>query len=72
MKFAIPLADGKLTAHFGHFQEFALIDVENKQIKNKEVLVPPSHEPEVLPKWISDLEANIIIVGGMGHGKSLL
>ena len=25
MKFAIPMAEGKLTAHFGHCQEFALI-----------------------------------------------
>ena len=37
MKFAIPLADWKLTAHFGHCQEFALIDVEDKQINNKEI-----------------------------------
>ena len=27
MKFAIPLANGKLTAHFGHCQEFVLIEV---------------------------------------------
>ena len=67
MKFAIPLADGKLTAHFGHCQEFALIDVEDKQIKNKEIYVPPPHEPGVLSKWLSDLEANVIIAGGMGY-----
>ena len=67
MKFAIPLADGKLTPHFGHCQKFALIDVEDKQIKNKEILVPPPHEPGVLPKWLSDLEANVIIAGGMGY-----
>jgi len=67
MKFAIPLADRKLTAHFGHCQEFALIDVEDKQIKNKEILVPPPHEPGVLQKWLSDLEANVIIAGGMGY-----
>ncbi len=67
MKFAIPLAYGKLTAHFGHCQEVALIDVEDKQINNKEILVPPPHEPGVLPKWLSDLEVNVIIAGGMGH-----
>ena len=32
MKFAIPLAEGKLTAHFGHCQEFALVVVEETQI----------------------------------------
>lgn len=67
MRFAIPLADGKLTAHFGHCQEFAMIDVEEKQIKKKEILVPPPHEPGVLPKWLHDLGTNVIIAGGMGN-----
>ena len=66
MKFAIPLAEGKLTAHFGHCQEFALVDVENNEIKNKETLVPPPHEPGLLPKWLHDLGTNVIIAGGMG------
>ena len=67
MRFEIPLADGKLTAHFGHCQEFAMIDVEEKQIKKKEILVPPPHEPGVLPKWLHDLGTNVIIAGGMGN-----
>ena len=66
MKFAIPLAEGKLTAHFGHCQEFALLEVEDNQIKSKETLVPPPHEPGVLPKWLHELGANVIIAGGMG------
>ena len=70
MKFAIPLAEGKLTAHFGHCQEFALVEVEDNEIKNKETLVPPPHEPGVLPKWLHDLGTNVIIAGGMG-GRAL-
>jgi predicted Fe-Mo cluster-binding NifX family protein len=66
MKFAIPLAEGKLTAHFGHCQEFALVDVEDNRIKSKETLVPPPHEPGVLPKWLHELGTNVIIAGGMG------
>ena len=66
MKFAIPLDEGKLTAHFGHCQEFALVKVEDNQIKSKETLVPPPHEPGVLPKWLHDLDTNVIIAGGMG------
>ena len=66
MKFAIPLAEGKLTAHFGHCQEFALVEVEDSQIKNKETLVPPPHEPGVLPKWLHEMGTNVIIAGGMG------
>lgn len=66
MKFAIPLAEGKLTAHFGHCQEFALVEVEDDEIKNKETLVPPPHEPGVLPKWLHEMGTNVIIAGGMG------
>ncbi len=67
MKFAIPLADGKLTAHFGHCKEFAILAVEENEIKNKEILEPPRHEPGVLPKWLHDLNVNVVIAGGMGQ-----
>jgi len=66
MKFAIPLAEGKLTGHFGHCQEFALVDVEDNKIKNTEKMVPPPHEPGVLPRWLHELGTDVIIAGGMG------
>ena len=72
MKFAIPLAEGKLTAHFGHCQEFALIEVEGEEIKAKEILVPPTHEPGVLPRWLHEQGANVIIAGGMGQRAQTL
>ena len=67
MKFAIPLANGKLTAHFGHCQEFALVEVDENEIKKTETLVPPPHEPGVLPNWLHQLGADVIIAGGMGQ-----
>jgi predicted Fe-Mo cluster-binding NifX family protein len=66
MKFAIPLAEGKLTAHFGHCQKFALIEVEDNEIKNKKTLIPPPHEPGILPRWLHELGTDVIIAGGMG------
>jgi predicted Fe-Mo cluster-binding NifX family protein len=67
MKFAIPMAEGKLTPHFGHCKEFAIVHVENNEITHQEMLVPPPHEPGVLPKWLHDLGADVIIAGGMGQ-----
>jgi Mrp family chromosome partitioning ATPase/predicted Fe-Mo cluster-binding NifX family protein len=67
MKIAIPIAEGKLTAHFGHAAEFAIVHVENQEIKEKELLTPPPHEPGVLPKWLHELGVNVIIAGGMGQ-----
>jgi predicted Fe-Mo cluster-binding NifX family protein len=67
MKIAIPIAEGKLAAHFGHCQEFALIEVENNEIKKTEMLQPPPHEPGVLPRWLKEMGADVIIAGGMGQ-----
>ena len=69
MKIAIPLADGKLSMHFGHCQQFALlaIDEKTKTITGQERLTPPAHEPGVLPRWLHEQGATVIIAGGMGQ-----
>ncbi len=69
MRIAIPVAEGKLAQHFGHCQEFALIDVdrERSQIVKQTSLVPPAHQPGVLPKWLAEQGADIVICGGMGQ-----
>ena len=72
MKFAIPLAEGKLTPHFGHCKEFALIDADESGVKAKDILIPPPHEPGVLPKWLHEKGANIVIAGGMGQQAKTL
>lgn len=68
MKVAIPLAEGKLCMHFGHCEEFALVEVDEstKAIKGVEKLTPPPHEPGLLPKWLGEQGATHVIAGGMG------
>ncbi len=69
MKIAIPLAGGKLSMHFGHCELFALVDVDpvEKKILKREDVEPPPHEPGLLPKWLAERGANVIIAGGMGQ-----
>jgi len=67
MRIAIPLVEGKLSQHFGHCQEFAIIDIDGESIGNTELLNPPAHEPGVLPKWLSGLHVTVIIAGGIGQ-----
>ncbi|NIA13223.1 MAG: P-loop NTPase [Nitrospiraceae bacterium] len=69
MRIAIPLANGNLSMHFGHCEEFILMEVnqETKEIVSTSTHVPPPHEPGVLPKWLHELGANVIIAGGMGQ-----
>jgi ATP-binding protein involved in chromosome partitioning len=68
MKIAVPVAQGMLAMHFGHCEQFAVFEVDSdkKTILSKEMLTPPRHEPGVLPKWLSELGAKVIITGGMG------
>ncbi len=66
MKIAIPTAQGKLCMHFGHCEQFALVSVEDQTITGTKMLTPPPHEPGVLPAWLHEQGANLIISGGMG------
>lgn len=72
MKFAIPLAEGKLTAHFGHCQQFAIVDVQDNQQADTKLMTPPPHEPGVLPRWLHEQGTNIVIAGGMGQRAIML
>lgn len=68
MKFAIPTANGLLCQHFGHCEIFTFVEVdeETKQITNIESIEPPEHQPGIIPPWVANLGADIIIAGGMG------
>lgn len=67
MRIAVPTVEGKLSMHFGHSQEFALIDIEGEEIKNVDTVTPPPHAPGVLPKWLREQGVTIIISSGMGR-----
>ena len=68
MKYAVPVSDGKLATHFGHCQHFALIDVDEttKTIVNQEFVASPGHQPGLLPVWLAEQGASVIIASGMG------
>jgi predicted Fe-Mo cluster-binding NifX family protein len=69
MKVAIPLVGGRLSAHFGHCEQFAVVGVngETQEITGQELLTPPAHEPGALPRWLAEMDVNLIIAGGMGQ-----
>ena len=69
MRIAIPVTEGKLSMHFGHCERFALIDVEpaEKKILKREDIDAPPHQPGLLPPWLAERGANMIMAGGMGQ-----
>ena len=69
MRIALPVVNGRLSMHFGHCDQFALVDVDeaNRQVVETTYLPPPPHEPGALPRWLHEQGAELIIAGGMGR-----
>ena len=66
-KFAIPLENGRLCSHFGHCQQFAIIDTLDGKITAQNLVTPPPHEPGLLPQWLGENGVTHVIAGGMGQ-----
>jgi predicted Fe-Mo cluster-binding NifX family protein len=57
-----------LSPHFGHCEQFALIDADEnkKSILKKEMVAAPPHQPGLLPPWLAGQGVQVVIAGGMG------
>jgi len=68
MRYAIPVSDGLVSTHFGHCEQFALIDAneERKEIVHKEFVPSPGHQPGLLPEWLAERGVSVVIASGMG------
>jgi len=60
--------------HFGHCEQFALVDVDGagKKIIRREDIAAPPHQPGMLPPWLAERGATVIIAGGMGQRAQAL
>ena len=74
MRFAIPVTEGKVAAHFGHCSHFALFDVDEvtMAIMKKEVVPSPGHQPGFLPAWLAEEGVSVVIASGMGSRAQAL
>ena len=66
-KIAIPIENGLLSAHFGHCEAFAIVEVNDGKVLNTFKVTPPEHVPGLYPKWIAGMGVNDVIAAGMGH-----
>ena len=69
MRIAIPLAQGRLSLHFGHCDQFAVFDIDENisRVISREDATPPSYAPGALPKWLHENNVSVIIASGMGQ-----
>jgi predicted Fe-Mo cluster-binding NifX family protein len=72
MKIAVPVADGRLTQHFGHCAGFDAFDVadDGKSVTKKEYIAAPPHEPGLLPRFLGEKGVTHIVAGGMGSPRA--
>lgn len=60
---------GEVSAHFGRCPAYVMAQVAGGRIEGAEVVQNPyyeGHQPGVMPYFISQLGANVILAGGMG------
>lgn len=68
MRIAIPTSGGRLAPHFGHCERFVLFDTDpsEKKVLGREEIEAPPHLPGLLPRWLAERGAQVILAGGMG------
>ncbi len=67
MKIAISSDRGFVSAHFGRCPSYTLVEIKEGQVLKKEEIQNPGHQPGFLPQYLSEMDVDCIIAGGMGH-----
>lgn len=67
MKIAIASEGNYACGHFGHCEGFTVYDCAEGKVVEKKFIPNPGHKPGFLPVFLSDLNVNVIIAGGMGE-----
>ena len=68
MRIAVPVVNGKVSAHFGHCEVFALYesDPDAGTVKSVAELEAPEHVPGLLPRWLVSQGTDVLLCGGIG------
>jgi len=66
MRIAISTDGDFVSAHFGRCPQFTIVDIEDNELKNKELVPNPGHQPGFIPQFLHSKGVKFIIAGGMG------
>lgn len=66
MRIAISTDGDSVSLHFGRCPSFTIVDIEDKEVKSKEVVDNPGHHPGFIPQFLHEKGVEYIIAGGMG------
>jgi C_GCAxxG_C_C family probable redox protein len=68
MIIAVANQDGKVSEHFGHCESFQLFEARDGRIVTNVTVPSPEHKPGLLPDFLHEKGAQVVIAGGMGGG----
>ena len=68
MKIAVTYAGGTIFQHFGHTQQFKIYEVENNTVISSQVVDTNGSGHGALAGFLSGLQADVLICGGIGAG----
>ncbi|MBN2103442.1 NifB/NifX family molybdenum-iron cluster-binding protein [bacterium] len=70
MKIAISTDSGHVSAHFGRCPIFTIVEITDGKVIQSDEIKNPGHHPGYLPQFLSEMDVEHIIAGGMG-GRAL-
>lgn len=71
MKIAATYENGKIFQHFGHTEQFKIYNVENEEIISSEVVDTNGSGHGALADFLSALNVDVLICGGIGGGAQM-
>ena len=66
-KIAIPSTNNLLGVHFGHCEHFYIYETGKGEVKKRDIITPPPHQPDLYPDWLNKQNVTDVIAGGMGQ-----
>jgi Mrp family chromosome partitioning ATPase/predicted Fe-Mo cluster-binding NifX family protein len=68
MKIAIATEGTNISAHFGKCENFTIAEIQNSNVKNKNIVNTLGNQHGLLPAFLASHNVNLVITGGMGEG----
>jgi predicted Fe-Mo cluster-binding NifX family protein len=65
-KIAVATDNNNASGHFGHCQGFTIYETDKKEVLKRSFTPNPGHRPGFLPRYLKEMDVDVIISGNMG------
>ncbi len=68
VKLAVPYENGQIFQHFGHTEQFEILEIRQGEIVSKDIITPDCGGHSELAGFLADNQVSVLICGGIGGG----